>query len=172
MKEYDFDFAIASSHLVGDLDPYQNAYWENKTEQEAMNMYFQSILDNIKAFTDFDVYGHIDYAIRYAPNKNKKFSYLDYKDIIDEVLKRIIYIGKGIEVNTSGYKYGLGVPHPHTDILRRYKELGGELITIGSDGHKPDHLAYDFNVIEEHLLSIGYKYYTVFKNRKASMIKL
>ncbi len=172
MKKYDFDFAIGSSHLVGNLDPYQKEYWENKSEHEAMTMYFQSIIDNIRAFTDFDVYGHIDYAIRYASNKNINFSYQKYSDILDEVLKTIIQQGKGIEVNTSGYKYGLGMPHPHIDIIKRYKELGGELITIGSDGHKPEHLAYDFNVIEQQLLAIGYKYYAIFRNRKPTMITL
>ena len=63
---------------------------------------------------------------------------------LDEILKKVIAMGKGIELNTAGWKYGLAFCHPHPEILCRYKELGGEIITVGSDAHKPEHVAYDF----------------------------
>lgn len=172
MDIYDFDFAIGSSHLVNKIDPYQPAYWVNITSEEGINAYFQSIIDNVKAFSEFQVYGHLDYVVRYAPDKNKSYSYLKYADIIDEMLKAIIHAGKGIEINTAGFKYGLGYAHPQTDVLIRYKELGGELITIGSDGHKPEHLGYDFPRAEELLISLGFEYYTTFEKRKPFFHKL
>ena len=49
-------------------------------------------------------------------------------------------MGKGIELNTGGFKYGLGHPNPCEDIIKRYKELGGEIITLGSDAHKCESL--------------------------------
>ena len=115
---------------------------------------------------DFDVYGHIDYVVRYGPNKNQFYSYKKFSDIIDEILKKIISTGHGIEINTAGFKYRLGHPNPTEDIIKRYHELGGEIITIGSDGHKPEHLAYDFNKIPALLNSCGFDYYTVFEGRK------
>lgn len=166
MKAYDFDFAIGSSHLVNNVDPYQPKYWESKSEEEGIVSYFQSITENVKSNVDFQVYGHLDYVVRYAPNKNQNFSYKKYSDVIDEMLKTIIHSGKGIEINTAGFKYGLGFPHPQTDILERYKELGGELITIGSDGHKPEHLGYDFPRAEQLLLSLGFNYYATFEQKK------
>lgn len=172
LARYDFDFVIGSSHLVGDVDPYLKVYWEDKNEKQGIADYFSSISANVAAFTGFDVYGHIDYAIRYAPNTNKDFIYSQYGDILDEALTKIIHGGIGIEANTSGYKYGLGAPHPHPSILKRYKELGGEIITIGSDGHKPEHLAYDFDIIRDLLLSLGYKYYTVYEKRKPKFLCL
>lgn len=172
VNEHDFDFVIASSHLVEEKDPYYPDFWQNKSEEEGYIAYFQTIIDNVKAFKDFDVYGHIDYIVRYGPNKNQYYTYKKYADIIDELLKTIIHSGKGIEVNTAGYKYGLSVPHPQPDVLIRYKELGGDLITIGSDGHKPEHIAYDFNKARDLLLDLGFKYYATFEKRKPTFEKL
>lgn len=175
IESYSFDFAIGSSHVVDHVDPYFPAYWENKTIQEGVHRYFESIIENCKGFQGFSVYGHIDYIIRYAPGQAQKradYSYTDYADIIDEVLKTIISYGKGIEINSAGYKYGLGFAHPKPEIIRRYKELGGELITIGSDAHKPEHLAYDFQLLPELLQSLGFRYYATFVQGKPVYEKL
>lgn len=174
---YDFDFVIGSSHVVDNMDPYYVEYWENRSVKDGTIRYFESIIENCKAFHGFDVYGHIDYIIRYIPGQLKRtvkldYSYADYADILDEVLKTIIAYGKGIEVNTSGLKYGQSYPHPKPEILKRYRELGGELITIGSDAHKPEHLCYDFSIIPDLLKNLGFKYYATFKKRKPVYEKL
>lgn len=91
---------------------------------------------------------------------------MDLADLIDEILKILIQRGKGLEVNSAGLKYGLPYPHPHPDVLKRYKELGGEIITIGADAHKPEHVAYDFAQTAEILKSCGFKFYTEFCERK------
>ncbi|SFR95485.1 histidinol-phosphatase HisJ family protein [Anaeromicropila populeti] len=172
ISTYSFDFVICSTHLVGDRDPYYKDFWENKTLHSGMKEYFQSILANIEVYHDFDVYGHLDYMIRYAPVKNKSIVYSEYQDLLDEILKKLLSLGKGIEVNTSGFKYGLGHPNPHEEILTRYLELGGEILTIGSDGHCPEHLGYDFDKIVPLLKSLGFRYYTIFENRKPQMLPL
>ena len=110
--------------------------------------------------------------MRYCPDKNYQFIYQDYADLIEEILKTIIEDGKGIEVNTGGYKYGLGYPNPHPDILKRYLELGGEILTIGSDGHCPEHMAYDFPKLRELLTSLGFRFYTIFQNQSPEFIEL
>lgn len=171
-KKYDFDFIIGSSHVCHGMDPYQPDYFENRNEDNVHHEYFESIYENIDQNMDFDVYGHLDYVVRYGPTKNINYSYSKHKDIIDKILKRLIADGKGIEVNTSGYKYGLGMPHPSLEILARYKELGGRILTIGSDGHRPEHLTYAFDQIEKELRSCGFDEYTVFENRRPSFIKL
>lgn len=171
-KNYPFDFVIGSSHVVHGIDPYYPNYYEGKTEDEAYREYFESILENIATDADYDVYGHLDYVVRYGPNKNKYYSYEKYADIIDEILRQLIRHGKGIEINTAGFKYGLNHPNPTEEILRRYKELGGEIITIGADGHKPEHIAFDFDKVPDILKNAGFKYYTVFKKRKPEFISL
>ena len=172
LQEMDFDFVIGSSHVVHGLDPYYPAYWENHSEEEGYREYFESILENIAAFDGFDVYGHIDYVVRYGPNKNASYSYQKYADIIDEILKALIIKGKGIEINTGGFKYGLGHPNPAEDIIKRYHELGGEIITIGADAHQPEHVAFDFEKVPSILKEAGFTHYTVFKNRKPEFIPI
>ncbi len=172
LEKQSFDFVIGSSHVVNGKDPYYASYYEGRSEREAYLEYFVSILENIRAFQDFDVYGHIDYVVRYGPDKNTYYSYADYADVIDEILKQLIHHGKGIEVNTAGFKYGLGHPNPCEDILKRYRELGGEILTLGADAHQPEHIAYDFQRLPKLLQTCGFSYYTVFKNRKAQFIAL
>ena len=77
-----------------------------------------------------------------------------------------------MECNTAGFKYGLGQPHPSMEILKRYKELGGELLTLGSDAHAPCHIAYDFQKASDLLKACGFRYYTIFKERKPEFIPL
>lgn len=172
IQSYEFDFVINSCHVLSDMDPYYPEFWKERSEKEGITAYFEQILTNIKAFPDFDVCGHIDYIVRYSPSKGTAFSPNDYWDYLDEILKTAICMGKGIEANTSGYKYGLGTPHPCEKILKRFYELGGEILTVGSDGHQPDHMAYAFAKAEELLKRIGFRYYTVFEKRKAEFIKL
>lgn len=167
-----FDFVIGSAHLCDGIDPYFPEYWEGKTEYEGTHRYFEYILECIAAFDDFDVFGHVDYIVRYGPTKAQNYSYQKYQEILDEIIKTLVSKNIGLELNTAGLKYGLGFAHPHMDILKRYRELGGEIITIGSDAHKPEHLAYDFNKVPDILKEAGFKYYTMFKNRKPEFIKL
>ncbi|MCC8029360.1 MAG: histidinol-phosphatase HisJ family protein [Lachnospiraceae bacterium] len=168
----DFDFVIGSSHVVHGIDPYYPAYYDGRSEREAYLEYFTSIPENIRAFDDFDVYGHLDYVVRYGPNRNKNYSYDAYRDIISDILKLLIEKGKGIEINTAGLRYGLGHPNPAEDILKRYRELGGEIVTLGSDAHQPEHIACAFHKVPEILKNCGFSWYTVFRNREPEFIKL
>lgn len=169
---YPFDFIIGSSHLVNRIDPYNPEYFEGWSETEAYRAYFASILENARVIKDYNVYGHLDYVVRYGPTKNLNFKYSDYSDIFEEIFKVLIADGKGIEINTAGLYKGLGYPHPHMDILKRYKELGGEIITVGSDGHVTQNIAYGFDFAADYLETAGFRYYTIFKNQKPEFRKL
>ena len=183
-EEYPFDFVIGSTHLVDNIDPYYDTFWSDTPEKSGILRYYETTLNNVNLGADFDVYGHIDYIIRYTPKMKQLKSqglsddtYInrltsDSMDIIEQILKTLIYNGKGIEINTAGFKYGLGHPNPHEKILKLYCELGGEIITIGSDAHECKHLAYDFEKVPEILKKCGFRYYSEFTGRKAEMIKM
>ena len=141
LKEIPFDFVIGSSHVVHGYDPYYPSYFEGRKESACYMEYFESILENVAAFDEMDVYGHIDYVVRYGPNP-------------------------------GGYHYGLGEPNPCVNVIRRYHELGGEIITIGADAHTPDKIAYAFDKAADVLRECGFSYYTVFKNRQPVFHKL
>lgn len=171
-KSYDFDFIIGSSHLCHGIDPYYPAFYEGRTDEEAYREYFESILENIKKFSNFDVYGHLDYVVRYGASKDRNYSYEKYKDIFDEILKLLLEKEKGIELNTGGLSKGLKDVHPCTGILKRYRELGGEIITIGSDAHAPSHIGDFFERACEILKECGFQYYTIFEKRTPEYHKL
>lgn len=172
IQKHPYDFIIGSSHLIHRADPYYPEFFYNRPDTEVFTEYFESIIENLNVCNNFDVYGHIDYVVRYSPNKAKNYSYQKYSDILDEILKKLIYSGKGIEVNTGGYRSGLDFPNPHPDIIKRYREFGGEIITVGSDAHTPECIADEFNRVVGLLEECGYKYYTIFQERKPAFVKL
>lgn len=171
-KSYDFDFIIGSSHICHGKDPYYPAFYEGRSEEEAYYEYFTSIIENIKKFSNFDVYGHLDYVVRYGPNKDREYTYERYQDVLDDILKLLIDKGKGIEINTGGVKSGLKELHPCTAVLKRYRELGGEIITIGSDAHVPEHITAHFDRAESILKECGFQYYTIFEKRTPEFKRL
>lgn len=171
-KSYEFDFLIASSHICHGKDVYYPDFYQGRSTKQALQEYFESTLENIRKFSNFDVYGHLDYAVRYAPEKDKDYSYSVYSDIYDEILKLLVEKGKGIELNTGGIKKGMADFHPCMGVLKRYLELGGEIITIGSDSHDTQHIADSFDRAAEVLKACGFRYYCVFEKRVPEYIKL
>lgn len=169
---YPVDFVIGSSHLVNGMDPYYAEYYEGRTEQQAYEQYFLSILENAQTFDCFQVYGHLDYVIRYGPHKDEFYDPMDYYDIFKELLTTLIDKGKGIEINTGSLYKGFAYPHPHETILKLYRQLHGELITIGSDAHVPQYVGYGFEQAEALLQRCGFRYYTLFKAGKPQQIAL
>ena len=171
LNRYPFDFVIGSIHLVNNRDPYYPAAFANMTDAEAYRAYFENTLENVKAFLGFDSLGHLDYIVRYGKSKAKEYHVSDYQDIIDEILITLIKNQKALEVNSAGLRKNLGVPNPHTDIIKRYKELGGEMITIGADAHKPAHIRYDYKRLTRLLHACGFEYYTKFVERRPYFVK-
>lgn len=182
VKEIPFDFIIGSTHIINRKDPYFPDYWEKKTHHQGIFEYFNAILKNIQTYNDYNALGHLDYIVRYSKItediKHKRdlkadnFEYKEYKEVLDEILRHLIKHSKSLEVNTAGYKYGLPAPNPGYSVLKRYKEMGGKLITIGSDAHKPEHLAYDFHKAKKLLLAVGYDKHVIYKNREIQFLEL
>lgn len=171
-KSQDFDFIIGSSHLCKGADPYYPSFFEGKNPGECCLSYFEETLDNIKSFSDFDVYGHLDYIARYLPGDAAPYNSMDYQNILEEILKTLIEKGKGIECNTSGLRKSLAAVNPAPEIIKRYKELGGEIITVGSDAHSPEDIASGFDTVAQILKDCGFSYYATFEKRHPSFHKL
>ncbi len=171
---YPFDFIIGSSHCVLTKDLYfdRDEFFGGRTKEDAYTVYFEELYKNIQTCRDFNVYGHIDYISRYGIYEDNSLIYKEYAELIDKCLISIIEKGKGIEINTSGFRYGINGTYPSMDILKRYKELGGEIITVGSDSHKvedvADHIDHAYDMMKE----AGFKYVSIFRNRKPQFIKL
>ena len=103
----------------------------------------------LKDFIHVDTLGHLDYIVRYCPSRDANYNpMVDQKEVIDNILNLLIERDICLEINTSNLAKGFDFAHPHPDILKRYVELGGKKVTIGSDAHQADKLGYGFNDVK------------------------
>ena len=178
VKENNFDFIIGSSHITCGKDmAYDKTFFEGLEPNQAILNYLSEVIQNVIIYKDvYDVYGHLDYVIRYVNKFYKanmdKISYDDFQNILDHILLKLIRYNKGLEINTSGLRYGLKYSHPNIDILKRYKLLGGKIITLGSDAHKEQDLAYGFDQATDILLEAGFDEIAVYHNREPEFVKI
>lgn len=167
VRQEDFDFVICSMHTTDRTDLHSGKFFQNRTVEEAYATYYEQLLYCIQHFDDFSVLGHLDLVKRYKEGSNS-----DFHEVITEILKLVIAKGKGIELNTSGFRYGLDSGMPSNDILQLYRELGGEIITLGSDSHRADTLGYEFKASLELLSSLGFNYITTFDKGEPSFYRI
>lgn len=169
LQMHSFDYVLASIHAVAGQDPYNEKYYEGKSKQQAYDSYLIEILSMINNFRDIDAVGHIGYVTRCAKYKDRSLRYADHPDLMDSIFKELIPSGKGFEINTGSYRGGSDecpVPAYDIQVLKRYKELGGEIICLGSDAHSPDYLGFRFEYFISMLKEAGFKYIAHFDKRK------
>lgn len=123
----------------------------------------------IKTGMEFGVQAH---TIPQFEDLFTRYPFEKVKPIIEDILKIVIADGKGIEMNTSAKRYGLKDTMPSREILRLYRELGGEIITIGSDSHKPDQLGYGILEAQKILKDIGFQKICTFEKMNPVMHEL
>ena len=135
------------------------------------------MLYDLQNFDDYDVIGHIGYIDKYLEKAQGltggggPFRFADFEDLLDEILRTAISKGKGIEVNTSNY-FVYDYPTPHPSIIKRFVELGGEVMTMGSDAHFSDAIGHRFADAAELMKQCGVKYVCTFEQRKPTFIPL
>lgn len=114
----------------------------------------------MKKYQDYSVLGHMDLITRY--DKNGIYPFEKVEPIISEILKTVVKNGKGIELNTSYHRYGLKDSTPSSNILKRYRELGGDIITIDSDSHSPGQLGAYAEERKQLLKDFGFQYFCTY----------
>ena len=164
VEKYAFDQIIGSIHIVNGIDIYQKVYYEGKSKYEAYSEYLLAMAKNLKLYNFVDTLGHIDYITRYAAVADKEIYFEEYRELIDEVLKIVISNGQAIELNTKRLNQKAAADNLFK-IYSRYKELGGRLITIGSDAHVAENIGNSFSIAKEFTDNIGLSA-VYFKNRK------
>lgn len=170
-ETFPFDYIIGSTHTFQKMDAEDARHYEGVSIEAAVRQYFEDELVNVKGFHGFDAAGHMDFVLRYGPGAAETFTYAKYGDIIDEILKELIQSGRGIECNTSKFK-AKNMINPNRSIIKRYRELGGEIITFGSDAHVSERLGEGFVEAGQIVKDCGLDYYAVFRQHKPEFYKI
>lgn len=174
----EYDVVLGSVHRV-DCEGYNDSFsridmsvMPEKMVDNFLNCYFEDMLKMARD-CDFDVLSHLTIPIRYTNGKYQRgIDILKYTDKILEILRIIIDRRIALEVNTSGIDTALGDFMPNQEILRMYKDMGGELVTIGSDAHTPERVGYGLKEAQKLLKEIGFTHYHYYEKRKPVKVEL
>ena len=164
-----FDFVILSCHQVNDKEFWTNEFQKGKSIDEYNAEYYEEIYRVMSRYSDYSILGQLDHIQRY---NETIYPFEKSREIIVKILKKVIEDNKGIEVNTSSFRYGLKELTPERDILKLYHELGGKIITIGSDAHKAENVGEHIPYIQEELKKIGFIDICTFDKMKPIFHKL
>lgn len=165
LKRRQFDFVIGSVHLVDGMDVYLEPFWRSRSVEEAVRSHLEETLCAVQVHGDYDVLGHLTYIAKARGNPTHALiRYEDHREIIDAILSELVRHDKGMEVNTSGIDR-CGGPLPTMDMLRRFHELGGRIITVGSDAHDTARVGQYTREMTEQVKEI-FGYVCTFENRQ------
>lgn len=158
---YPFDCILLSVHEVEDKELWNQRFQQGRTQEEYNLRYYEELLALVERYHDYSVLAHLDLVSRY--DKQGYFPFEKIKPILTKILKTVIACGKGIEVNTSFHRYGLKDMTPARDILKLYRDLGGRILTIGSDSHKPAHLGAYVRDTQRELKAMGFTQHCTYR---------
>lgn len=168
---YPYDYVLSSVHKMKDDTDFGDIAYTAENVSNYCVKYLKE-LKLLAQWNQFDCIGHLDLVKRYASQYNIKADFMNHKDMLEEILKIVIQNGKGIEVNTSGLRQSAKECVPALSIISLYRELGGEIITVGSDAHIATDVGKGILDAIEIIELAGFNYLTVYTNRKPSMIRI
>jgi histidinol-phosphatase (PHP family) len=165
IESYPYDYVLASAHKIpGDIDVGEIDY-KNADVRYYCKQYLRQ-LKKLAQWNRFDCIGHLDLPKRYAAIHGIVISLMEYREDLEEIFKILIQNGKGIEINTSGLRQHSKSCLPSLDIVKLYRYMGGEVITVGSDAHSAADVGKGIEEGIEIAREAGFEYITVFNNRK------
>jgi histidinol-phosphatase (PHP family) len=165
LEAYPYDLVIGSLHWVGDDASFQRSYFERRSADQAALDYFAE-LERMVRHGGFDVLGHFDFFRRYGFGFYGGLDLAPYEDVVRLVLQGCVERGIALEINTSGLRCSLGQTIPNLQVLRWYREMGGELLTVGSDAHRTSDLAAGFEETRALALKAGFTRLCRFERRQ------
>lgn len=170
LAENPYDFIIGSCHMLRGYDDFYFLDYKRNDPQKLMGLYFRELLETAET-ADFDVLGHLTYPLRYIYKQGGEVDMEKFGGVIDEIFRALIKNGKGIEINTSDVGGRLGIV-PELTLVKRYRELGGEILTIGSDAHRTSDLGKGIAEGVAAAKEAGFGKIAIYKKRKPGFIDI
>ena len=165
LRQYPFDYVIQSVHAPdGEPDCYFQPYFAGKNKRDAYLTYFRAVSESLDAPYPFQILGHLGYVARNAPYSDPCIRYEDFPEILDEIFSKMIRRGVALELNTNVKT--AGTPFlPPLDLLKRYRALGGQFVTLASDAHQARRLYDKFDLLCDALRAAGFASVCWFRNQ-------
>lgn len=161
---YPFDFIILSVHEVENKEFWTQEFQQGRTQEEYHLRYYEELLALVRRYKHYSVLGHVDLIARY--DEAGVYPFEKIKPILTDIFRQVIADGKGIELNTSYHRYGLRDTTPARAILELYRDLGGQVLTLGSDSHRPQHLGAYLEEGKKLLYDLGFRRFCTFDHMK------
>jgi histidinol-phosphatase (PHP family) len=173
LNTHEFDVVLGSLHWIGGRLHCDGHYFDGRSLDDGLRGYLKH-LARLAAEADYDVLAHFDTVRRAAAKAfgETRLDYAAHKETILGILRTLVERGKGLEVNTVTCRRGMGDPCPPLDVLRWYRELGGEILTFGSDAHTADAIASHFDVALEMARAAGFTWVATFEQRRIHWMRI
>ena len=170
LRNHAYDFVLGSIHKLHNVDMAFKIYRQETIR--GLCLQNLELLYELADTGDFDVMGHIDVIKRYAARQGIAVDLMNYREQLEPILRRLVERGKGLEINTSGLRQPMNLALPDLPILKLFREMGGEVLTIGSDAHRACDIAANFKDARALALEAGFTSLATFEGRVCSFYKL
>ena len=175
------DYRLLSLHLIDNEDPYFPSFFEGKVQETFYRRYVEAKLESCLAWApaEYDAMAHLGYCAKFAPYPplERPLRYHHAPDVFDALFTRLAESGKALEINTSGRRQAkdgssMGECIPGPELLSRFREMGGEFVTLGSDAHQPQSVGAWLDEAREMAMACGFRYMLTFEGRTPIPIPL
>lgn len=172
LSEGQYDYIIGSCHMIRGYQDFYFLDYDENDPVKLLDSYFDELIE-MAEWGKFDTLAHITYPLRYiVGDKGKRIDMTRYEKQLERLYSTIIGKGIALEINTSGLRQNIGETLPGEELLRKYYNMGGRLITMGSDAHKPEDIGKGIAEGIALAKKIGFYAVSVYKNRKPIMIEI
>ena len=171
LRRYPYDVVIGSLHWVGRDLILSNEYFDGRDVEAAYRAYFEELLEMVKV-AEFDIVGHVDVGKRYGYDVHGYYDVSPYEEELRAIYRVLVERGKGIEINHGSLRREVREAAPNLEALRWYREEGGEILTLGSDGHRPNGVGYCLGEAVKMATTAGFDRVTRFAGREPMKIPI
>ncbi len=172
LTSYRFDFVLGSLHCDCNMDDYAYVNFSNLDVDLLLQHYYEDMLE-LCHWGKFDSLAHMTYPLRYIVGKYQlPVDMQRYDELIDEILRTLAQKNLGLEINTAGLRREIAQTSPTLKYVKRFRELGGEILTFGSDAHRVQDLGAGLEIAMDMAKEAGFSYFAVFKKRDPRMLHI
>ena len=173
LKDYSYDFILGSLHNLENMEDFYFLDYSKFDVYKLLEQYFEGLLELSEWEVSFDSLAHLTYPLRYIVAREKiDVDMSRFSEIIDAVFENLVKNKKALEINTSGLFMELSDTLPNISLVKRFKEIGGEYVTIGSDSHYADRICQGVDKGIKVAYEAGFRNITIFKNRQPMLIPI